>query len=142
MPEVPVMTSAPSNAAAADLPLEAAADWFLLLAEDNSPATRSRWQHWHDADASNRWAWEKVKKLQSLLAAAPRQAPHVFQQTDRKQAERQSHSTRRQVLAMLGVIGTGAIGYRLASSWQSAPDVSHIEWLVAAQGEQIGRAHV
>lgn len=136
MPEVPVMTSAPSTAAAADLPLEAAADWFLLLAEDDSSENRRRWQRWHDADPSNRWAWEKVEKLQSLLAAAPRQAPHVFQQTDRKQAERQSHSTRRQVLAMLGVIATGAIGYRLASSWQGAADVPHIEWIVAAKGER------
>ena len=86
MPEVPVTTTLPPTAN--ELPLEAAADWFLLLAEDDSPQNRRRWQRWHDADPSHRRAWEKVEKLQDLLAAAPRQAPLVFQQTDRQQAER------------------------------------------------------
>ena len=133
MPEVPV------TAANDDPPLEAAADWFLLLAADHTPATRKRWQHWHDAHPSNRWAWEKVEKLQSLLAAAPRQAPHVLQQSDRLQAERRvqrARNTRRQVLALLGVVATGGIGYRLASSWQQAPAAPPIDWIVAADGER------
>lgn len=133
MPEVPVST------AHDDLPLEAAADWFLLLAADDTPATRRRWQHWHDAHPSHRRAWEKVEKLQSLLAAAPCQAPHVLQQSDRMQAERKiarARSARRQVLAMLGVIATGGIGYRLAVSWKEAPAAPQIDWIVAARGER------
>ncbi len=133
MPEVPVTTNND------DLPLAAAADWFLLLAEDDSSENRRRWQHWHDAHPSHRWAWEKVEKLQSLLAAAPRQAPHVLQQAERNQAERKVHrsqSARRQVLAMLGVIATGGIGYRLASTWQQAPAAPQIDWIVAAKGER------
>lgn len=128
MPEMPVNAS---SSAADDLPLEAAADWFLLLMEDDSPENRRRWQRWHDAHPSNGWAWEKVEKLQSLLAAAPRQTPQVLRQTDRK-----GQRLRRQVLSMLGVVVTAGLGYRLAATWQAAPATTAIEWIVAAPGKR------
>lgn len=127
MPEMPVNATSTAD----DLPLEAAADWFLLLLEDGSPENRRRWQRWHDAHPANGWAWEKVEKLQSLLAAAPRQTPQVLQQTDRK-----SKRLRRQVLSMLGLVVTAGLGYRLATTWQAAPAAMPIEWIVAAAGER------
>jgi transmembrane sensor len=113
-----------------DLPLEAAADWFLLLAEDDTPENRRRWQRWHDAHPSHQWAWEKVEKLQSLLAAAPPRTRQVLGEAE--------GASRRQVLAMLGLVGmavAGGVGYRLASTWSpGATTAPPIAWIVAAPG--------
>lgn len=122
MPEVPVSTA---TMAAHALPLEQAADWFLLLAEADTPANRRRWQHWHDADPANRAAWEKVERLQSLLAGAPRQTQQVLQQAGR--------TSRRQVLTMLGLAVAGGLGYAL---YPGTPEAPQIDWIVAAGAQR------
>ena len=123
----PLTASRP--AASDELPLEAAAEWFLLLSEDNSAENRRRWQRWHDADPEHQWAWEKVEKLQSLLACAPVQTRQVLAHAQ-AQAERKS---RRNVLSVLGVAIAAGLGYKLMPG---APEPTRIDWIVAAPGER------
>ena len=75
MPEMPVMGASPAEVD--ELHLEAAADWFVSLADDGGADALRRWQLWHDAAPAHRQAWEKVERLQSLLAGAPLQAAHI-----------------------------------------------------------------
>lgn len=105
--------------------LEAAADWFLLLTEDDSPVNRSRWQHWHDAAAVHQLAWQKVEKLQTLLAAAPRQTRQALQTRPRK--------GRRQALAGLGMALAAGVIYALLPTRPQAPQIA---WISTARGQR------
>lgn len=121
MSEVPVMPLQEHH-------LEAAADWFLMLAEDHSDAVRQRWQQWYDADAAHQLAWQKVEKLQNLLAAAPRQTRRTL-----GNAERRSRQSRRHALAMLGMVLASGLIYALMPSTPQAP---RIQWVATARGER------
>ncbi|MBV7534934.1 FecR domain-containing protein [Duganella sp. sic0402] len=105
--------------------LEAAADWFLLLAEDPSTETRARWQRWHDAAAAHQLAWQKVEKLQSLLAAAPRQTRLALQAPQRK--------PRRHALGALGLALAGGLIYALLPARPAAPQIA---WNSTLRGER------
>jgi transmembrane sensor len=112
------------SAGADRLPLEAAADWFVVLSEDASAETRARWQRWHDAAPAHGEAWQKVEKLQSLLAAAPRQAGRILHKPETR--------TRRQLLALLGVALASGLGWRWMSREQAATPV----WIASAAGQR------
>ncbi|WP_432378104.1 FecR domain-containing protein [Duganella sp. P38] len=104
--------------------LEAAADWFLLLAEDDTPATRARWQSWLNAASAHQLAWQKVEKLQSLLAAAPRQA---------RQALQAPRKPRRQLMAALGVALAAGVIYALLPQRHAPPQIA---WSSTARGQR------
>lgn len=105
--------------------LEAAADWFLLLAEDDTPATRANWQRWHDAASAHQLAWQKVEKLQSLLAAAPRQTTQAL--------KRPQHKARRHALVALSMTLGAGILYALLPSRPQAPQIA---WSSTPRGQR------
>lgn len=113
------------NAVAGKAHLEAAAGWFLLLAEDSSAQTRARWQQWHDAAAEHRLAWQKVERLQALLAGAP--------EGTRKVLAPEPHPRRRRLLATLGVIVAAGGAWALLPAGPSAVPV---QWVATARGER------
>lgn len=108
--------------------LEAAADWFLLLVDDHSAATRARWQHWHDACAAHQLAWQKVEKLQSLLAAAPRQATRALKASPAR--------SRRHALTTLGALGVTLAAGLLYSMLPGRPAAPQIAWTSTARGQR------
>lgn len=124
MPEMSV-----SQAELEDLHLEAAADWFVSLSEEGSAEARRRWQAWHDAAPAHQQAWEKVERLQSLLAGAPLQASHVLRQPSRK-PERKS---RRQLMSFIGVAFAAGMG---SVFLPTAPQRPATRWIATARGER------
>lgn len=117
-----------------ELHLEAAAQWFVSLAEDGGAEALRRWQLWHDAAPAHRQAWEKVERLQSLLAGAPLQAAHILREPSRQPQRRKPERTsRRQLLACIGVAFTTGMGWALLPA---APERQAIRWLASARGER------
>lgn len=117
-----------------ELHLEAAAQWFVSLAEDGGAEALRRWQLWHDAAPAHRQAWEKVERLQSLLAGAPLQAAHILREPSRQPQRRKPERTsRRQLLACIGVAFTIGMGWALLPA---APERQAIRWLASARGER------
>ncbi|MGK5025186.1 FecR domain-containing protein [Janthinobacterium sp. RB2R34] len=114
--------------------LEAAADWFVTLAEDGGADALRRWQLWIDAAPAHQQAWAKVERLQSLLAGAPLQAAHILRtpvhESRKRKPERQS---RRQLMACIGVAFTTGMGWALLPA---APERAPIRWLASARGER------
>lgn len=125
---------AASTAEVDELHLAAAADWFVSLADDGGAEALHRWQLWHDAAPAHRQAWEKVERLQSLLAGAPLQAAHLLREPARQPQRRTSERTsRRQLLACIGVAFTTGMGWALLPA---APERAPIRWLASARGER------
>ena len=117
-----------------ELPLEAAAQWFVSLAEDGGVEALRRWQLWHDAAPAHRQAWEKVERLQSLLAGAPLQAAHILRTPVRESRKsKPERKSRRQLLACIGVAFTSGMGWALLPA---APERAAIRWLASARGER------
>ena len=117
-----------------ELPLEAAAQWFVSLAEDDGVEALRRWQLWHDAAPAHRQAWEKVERLQSLLAGAPLQAAHILRTPVRESRKsKPERKSRRQLLACIGVAFTSGMGWALLPA---APERAAIRWLASARGER------
>ena len=117
-----------------ELPLEAAAQWFVSLAEDGGAEALRRWQLWHDAAPAHRQAWEKVERLQSLLAGAPLQAAHILRTPVRESRKsKPERKSRRQLLACIGVAFTSGMGWALLPA---APERAPIRWLASARGER------
>ena len=117
-----------------ELPLEAAAQWFVSLAEDDGVEALRRWQLWHDAAPAHRQAWEKVERLQSLLAGAPLQAAHILRTPVRESRKsKPERKSRRQLLACIGVAFTSGMGWALLPA---APERAPIRWLASARGER------
>jgi transmembrane sensor len=108
--------------------LEQAADWFLLLAEAPSPDNLRRWEEWHNADSAHRAAWQKVEKLQSLLAGAPRQT--------RQTLERAQHAQRRGRRQTLGVLGVALVCGLVYALLPRRDQAAQIEWIATARGER------
>ncbi len=115
-----------------DLHLEAAAEWFVSLAEEGGADTLRRWQLWHDAAPAHQQAWAKVERLQSLLAGAPLQAAHVLRVPVRE-AQKPERRSRRQLMACIGVAFTAGMGWALLPA---APERAPIRWLASARGER------
>jgi len=111
-----------------ELHLEAAAQWFVALAEDGGADALRRWQLWHDAAPAHRQAWAKVERLQSLLAGAPSQAAHLLRAPQQRKPERLS---RRKLMACIGVAFTTGMGWALLPA---APERAAIRWLASARG--------
>ena len=132
MPEMSVMSASPADVD--ELPLEAAAQWFVSLAEDGGVEALRRWQLWHDAAPAHRQAWEKVERLQSLLAGAPLQAAHILRTPVRESRKsKPERKSRRQLLACIGVAFTSGMGWALLPA---APERAPIRWLASARGER------
>ena len=132
MPEMSVMSASPADVD--ELPLEAAAQWFVSLAEDDGVEALRRWQLWHDAAPAHRQAWEKVERLQSLLAGAPLQAAHILRTPVRESRKsKPERKSRRQLLACIGVAFTSGMGWALLPA---APERAAIRWLASARGER------
>ena len=132
MPEMSVMSASPADVD--ELPLEAAAQWFVSLAEDGGVEALRRWQLWHDAAPAHRQAWEKVERLQSLLAGAPLQAAHILRTPVRESRKsKPERKSRRQLLACIGVAFTSGMGWALLPA---APERAAIRWLASARGER------
>jgi len=117
-----------------DLHLEAAAEWFVSLAEEGGAEALRRWQLWIDAAPAHQQAWAKVERLQSLLAGAPLQAAHILctpvREARKNKPERKS---RRQLMACIGVAFTTGMGWALLPA---APERAPIRWLASARGER------
>lgn len=124
MPEMSV-----SQAELEDLHLEAAADWFVSLSEEGSAEARRRWQAWHDAAPAHRQAWEKVERLQSLLAGAPLQASHLLRQPARQPVRK----SRRQLMSFVGVAIAAGMG---SVFLPTAPERPATRWIATARGER------
>lgn len=120
MPEMPV-----THAGIDDTHLAAAADWFVRLADDATPSTRRAWQCWHDAAPAHRLAWQRVEKLQGLLAGAPPKTRLLLDKPEPR--------SRRQFLAAVGVAIAAGLGYSLLPV---APDTAPVEWIATAAGER------
>mgnify|MGYP001551843360 CR=1 FL=1 len=120
MPEMPV-----TQAGIDETHLEAAADWFVRLDDDDTPTTRRAWQRWHDAAPAHRLAWQRVEKLQGLLAGAP--------PTTRQLLDKPEPRARRQFLTVIGVAIAAGLGYALLPA---APGAPTIEWIATAAGER------
>lgn len=118
MPEEPV-----THVIAGAPHLEAAADWFITLSQEDSLENRRRWQCWLDAAPAHRAAWQKVEQLQTLLAGAPAQT--------RLALHKPAARTRRQLLAFLGV--AAGVGYALFP-WRAAP--APVQWIATGKGER------
>lgn len=119
MPQEPV-----THAAIAETPhLEAAADWFVTLSQEDSAENRRRWQRWLDAAPAHRAAWQKVEQLQTLLAGAPAQTRLALHKPGGK--------TRRQMLAFFGI--AAGVGYALFP-WRAAP--APVQWIATGKGER------
>lgn len=117
MPEVPV-----TQAVAGEPQLEAAAEWFVTLSQDDTEENRRCWQRWHDAAPEHGAAWQKVVQLQTLLAGAPAQT--------RLALHKPAGKTRRQLIAFIGVAGAA---YALLP-WRSVP--APVQWLATGRGER------
>ena len=129
MPEMPL-----SQAELDELHLEAAADWFVSLSEEGGAEVRRRWQAWHDAAPAHQQAWEKVERLQSLLAGAPLQAAHVLRQPVRPaQPRKPERKSRRQMMACMGAVLTSTLGWALLPT---APERPATRWIATARGER------
>jgi len=129
MPEMSV-----SQAELDELHLEAAADWFVSLSEEGGAEARRRWQAWHDAAPAHQQAWEKVERLQSLLAGAPLQAAHVLRQPVRPaQPRKPERKSRRQMMACMGAVLTSTLGWALLPT---APERPATRWIATARGER------
>lgn len=126
------ISTALSAADVDDLHLEAAAQWFVSLAEEGGAEALRRWQLWHDAAPAHQQAWAKVERLQSLLAGAPLQAAHVLRAPVR-QAQKPERRSRRQLMACIGVAFTAGMGWALLPA---APERAPIRWLASARGER------
>lgn len=128
---------AASTAEVDELHLEAAADWFVSLADDGGAEALHRWQLWHDAAPAHRQAWEKVERLQGRLAGAPLQAAHLLRTPVRDSRKGKSgkpeRTSRRQLLACIGVVFTTGMGWALLPA---APERAPIRWLASARGER------
>lgn len=124
MPEMSV-----SQAELEDLHLEAAADWFVSLSEEGSAEARRRWQAWHDAAPAHRQAWEKVERLQSLLAGVPLQASHLLRQPARQPVRK----SRRQLMSFVGVAIAAGMG---SVFLPTAPERPATRWIATARGER------
>jgi len=111
-----------------ELHLEAAAQWFVSLAEDGGADALRRWQLWHNAAPAHQQAWAKVERLQSLLASAPSQAAHLLRAPQQPKPERRS---RRQLMACIGVAFTTGMGWALLPA---TPERAPIRWLASARG--------
>jgi transmembrane sensor len=105
--------------------LAAAADWFVQLGEDDSAQARQAWQRWHDAAPGHRLAWERVQKMQGLLATAPPQSTKVLEQPQ--------PTSRRHFVAGIGALVASGLGYVLM---QDGAGARPVEWLATARGER------
>lgn len=60
--------------------LREAANWYLRLQmEPATAADRADWQRWLQLSPSHQQAWERVERMQSLMASAPAQARRALQ---------------------------------------------------------------
>ena len=121
-----------SNTDVEDPHLEAAAEWFVSLAEEGGAEALRRWQLWIDAAPAHQQAWAKVERLQSLLAGAPLQAAHILR-TPMRESQKPERKSRRQLMACIGVAFTTGMGWALLPD---APERAPIRWLASARGER------
>jgi len=128
MPEMSV-----SQAELDELHLEAAADWFVSLSEEGDAEARRRWQAWHDAAPAHQQAWEKVERLQSLLAGAPLQAAHVLRLPARQTPRKPERKSRRQLMSFIGVAVAAGMG---SIFLPTAPERPATRWIATARGER------
>ncbi|MBG7618260.1 FecR domain-containing protein [Herbaspirillum sp. AP02] len=100
--------------ASADCPsgdaLDQALQWFVILASGEvTPAQRQAFATWLAANPAHASQWEAVSRFQGMLQGMPSQA--ASQALRRGAAGRPARTSRRQVLALLLVAGTGALCY-------------------------------
>ncbi len=104
--------------------LAAAAEWLVRLG-DQDAAVQAAWRVWYEASPAHRAAWQKVEKLQSLLAAAPAQT--------RSTLLKSGHNTRRRLMAACGLV------FVASAVWMAlpaGPAAVPIEWISTAAGER------
>lgn len=117
--------AAVSSAAPRPEHLSAAADWHLRLSEGAaSAADRQAWQAWHDQAAEHRAAWQRVERLQALLAHAPAQATQTLRRVQR--------GGRRRLLGSAGLLGLGALCWWLVPAWHTP-----VQWAQSGAGQRL-----
>lgn len=115
---------------ASDRALQEAADWFALLRSgEASEADRSRWRAWLAASSENQAVWSRVEHLSGRLepiASSPERhlAVDAFKVAHTRMIQR-----RRLLLGMVGMAGTGLLGW---SSWRHSalPGIA-LTWLAS-----------
>ncbi len=108
-------------------PLQAAAAWHVRLSAGDSPADREAWQAWHDEAPEHRAAWQRVERLQELLAQAPAGCTQVLQRTGRH-----GRPARRALIGGLGALALAAVSYPWLPWFGAAP----VDWVATGAGEQ------
>lgn len=108
--------------------LRAAADWYVRLGDGQCTADdRAAWQVWYDQAVEHRDAWQRVERLKDLLGQAPQRGSAALERVGRSRL-----TTRRSVLAGVGVVGLAAGAYAVMPWLAPVP----IDWVATAAGEQ------
>ncbi|WAC72005.1 DUF4880 domain-containing protein [Roseateles sp. SL47] len=125
--------------------LSEAADWHLRL-NDGSPSDvdRRAWQDWYDRSDEHRAAWQRVERLQQLLAHTPPQARRALSQMPEtlERPERRSSAARpaprktdrRRALTGLGALGAVVMGGFFYRAW--TPAAAPVEWVATRAGQR------
>lgn len=104
----PAATAKPDYAA-----LEQAAEWFAVLTSGRATVQQQQdWQHWLEARAEHRGAWERVERLNQRLGALSAEAgPHNA--ASALQNATQTLRQRRRTLGTLGAVCALLLGGKL-----------------------------
>lgn len=115
-----------SRTSAEQQALAQAADWYLRLhLEEGSAADHQSWQQWLASSPLHASAWQRVERMQSLMARAPSHARRTLQSS--------KGAGRRRLATLAGALLVSGLAWQGVARWQRPRDPL---WLATGPGER------